>query len=118
MKKAVNSNVIAANAFLSTGQDVLSKDQVTEYVKTSSIRLNEELDMVVGPFNVNKFIKLYDPIFGVDMFDKDVFIRSENDIQVLIDCFRKSFPKEVKEILDETGRELMIEGFQKQYIKK
>ena len=118
MKKTVNSNLIAANAFLSTGQDVLSKKQVIEYVEISSEKINKETEMIVGPFEVDKFIKQYDTILGVDMYDKDIFLRGTNDIEILIANFRKVLPKEVKEILDETGKELMIEESQKVLIKK
>ena len=113
MKKELNSNLIAANSFLSTYQDVLSKEQVIEYVEKASSRINEELDMVVGPFDVENFIKQYNTIVGVDMHEKDIFLRGNNDIRLLIDNIRKTLPIEVKDILDETGRELMKEATQK-----
>lgn len=117
MKKKINSNVIAANAFLSTGQDVLSKEQVTEYVENSSIKLNEELDIIVGPFNVENFVKQYNTIVGVDMHEKDIFLRGSNDIRELINNIRKTLPNEVKEILDEAGKELMKEESNKVLVK-
>lgn len=117
MKKIINSNLIAANSFLSTCQDVLSKDQVIEYVEKASARINDELDMIIGPFDIESFIKQYNTIVGVDMHEKDIFLRGSNDIHVLIKTIRKTLPKEVKKILDETGKELMIEEIQKTLIK-
>ena len=117
MKNTINSNVIAANSFLSTSQDILSKNQVIEYVEKASIRINNEIDMVVGPFDVENFIKQYNDIVGVDMHEKDIFLRGTNDIRELINNIRKTLPIEVKEILDETGRELMREESQKVYTK-
>ena len=113
MKNTINSNLIAANSFLSTCQDVLSKDQVIEYVEKASVRINDELDMIIGPFDVENFVKQYDNIVGVDMHEKDIFLRGSNDIHVLIETIRKTLPKEVKLILDQTGRELMVEATQK-----
>ena len=116
-KKILNSNVIAANSFLSTCQDILSKNQVIEYVEKASMRINNEMDIVVGPFDVENFIEQYNTIVGVDMHEKDIFLRGSNDIHVLIETIRKTLPKEVKKILDETGRELMVEETQKTLIK-
>lgn len=118
MKNTINSNLIAANSFLSTCQDVLSKDQVIEYVEKASVRINDELDMVIDPFDIDNFIKQYDNIVGVDMHEKDIFLRGSNDIHVLIETIRKTLPKEVKLILDQTGRELMVEATQKVLAKK
>lgn len=116
-KKILNSNVIAANSFLSTCQDILSKNQVIEYVEKASMRINNEMDIVVGPFDVENFIEQYNTIVGVDMHEKDIFLRGSNDIHVLIETIRKTLPKEVKKILDETGKELMIKEVQKTLIK-
>ena len=116
-KKILNSNVIAANSFLSTCQDILSKNQVIEYVEKASMRINNEMDIVVGPFDVENFIEQYNTIVGVDMHKKDIFLRGSNDIHVLIETIRKTLPKEVKLILDQTGRELMIKEVQKTLIK-
>ena len=118
MKNTINSNLIAANSFLSTYQDVLSKEQVTEYVAKASSKINDELDMVIDPFDIDDFIKQYNTIVGVDMHEKDIFLRGNNDIRVLIDNIRKTLPVEVKEILDETGRELMREKSNKVYTKR
>lgn len=118
MKEIVNSNLIAANSFLSTYQDVLSKKQVIKYVEKASTKLNDELDIVVGSFDVENFIKQYDNIVGVDMYQKDVFLKSSNDIREIINTVRKPLPKEIKDILDETGRELMIEETNKVLAKK
>lgn len=116
-KKMLNSNVIAANSFLSTCQDILSKKQVIEYVEKASMRINNEMDIVVGPFDVENFIEQYNTIVGVDMHKKDIFLRGTNDIRELINSIRKTLPLEVKKILDETGKELMIEEVQKTLIK-
>ena len=116
-KKILNSNVIAANSFLSTSQDILSKNQVIEYVEKASMRINNEMDIVVGPFDVENFIEQYNTIVGVDMHKKDIFLRGTNDIRELIKSIRKTLPLEVKKILDETGKELMIEEIQKTLIK-
>lgn len=116
-KKMLNSNVIAANSFLSTGQDILSKKQVIEYVEKASMRINNEMDIVVGPFDVENFIEQYNTIVGVDMHKRDIFLRGTNDIRELINSIRKTLPLEVKKILDETGKELMIEEIQKTLIK-
>ena len=113
MKNTINSNLIAANSFLSTCQDILSKNQVIEYVEKASMRINNEMDIVVGPFDVENFIEQYNTIVGVDMHEKDIFLRGSNDIHVLIETIRKTLPKEVKLILDQTGRELMVEATQK-----
>lgn len=116
-KKMLNSNVIAANSFLSTCQDILSKKQVIEYVEKASMRINNEMDIVVGPFDVENFIEQYNTIVGVDMHKRDIFLRGTNDIRELINSIRKTLPLEVKKILDETGKELMIEEIQKTLIK-
>lgn len=116
-KKILNSNVIAANSFLSTCQDILSKNQVIEYVEKASMRINNEMDIVVEPFDVENFIEQYNTIVGVDMHKKDIFLRGTNDIRELINSIRKTLPLEVKKILDETGKELMIEEVQKTLIK-
>ena len=117
MKKIINSNLIAANSFFSTSQDILSKNQVIEYVEKASMRINNEMDIVVGPFDVENFIEQYNTIVGVDMHEKDIFLRGTNDIRELINSIRKTLPLEVKKILDETGKELMIEEIQKTLIK-
>ena len=117
MKKIINSNLIAANSFFSTSQDILSKNQVIEYVEKASMRINNEMDIVVGPFDVENFIEQYNTIVGVDMHKRDIFLRGTNDIRELINSIRKTLPLEVKKILDETGKELMIEEIQKTLIK-
>lgn len=113
MKNTINSNLIAANSFLSTSQDILSKDQVIKYVEKASARINDELDMIIEPFDIESFLKQYDNIVGVDMREKDIFLRGSNDIRVLIKTIRKPLQKEVKLILDQTGKELMVEETQK-----
>lgn len=116
-KIILNSNVIAANSFFSTSQDILSKNQVIEYVEKASMRINNEMDIVVGPFDVENFIEQYNTIVGVDMHKRDIFLRGTNDIRELKNSIRKTLPLEVKKILDETGKELMIEEIQKSLIK-
>ena len=116
-KKILNSNVIAANSFFSTSQDILSKNQVIEYVEKASMRINNEMDIVVGPVDVENFIEQYNTIVGVDMHKRDIFLRGTNDIRELKNSIRKTLPLEVKKILDETGKELMIEEIQKTLMK-
>ena len=49
MGKTVNGNIVAANAFLSTGQDVISIEELQRYVGTVRKKTNNKTPYSISP---------------------------------------------------------------------
>ena len=108
MRRTVTGSVVAANAFISTKQNILSKKQLNLYVKTVREKVNHLTDTFIGEFDAEVFLSRYDFIFGTNKDRKYIYILSEvNEEGVLEGYFRENLPIEFIKILDETGKELM-----------
>lgn len=123
MIKVVNANIVAANAFLTTKQDVLEKELIKKYVDKVREKTNYKTDFFIGGFDTTLFAKQYDFIFNIDKCNENIYILTDvKDRRVLKGYFRRGLPKKFIEILKETGKELIEEQLevekQKQLIKK
>lgn len=108
MRKTVTGSVVAANAFISTKQNILSKKQLKLYVKTIREKVNNQSDTFIGEFDAEALLIKYDFIFGTNKDRKYIYILSDVNKQgVLEGYFRENLPEEFINILDETGNELM-----------
>lgn len=123
MRRVVNANIVAANAFLTTEQDVLDKEQIKRYVDKVREKSNYKTKFFIGGFDITQFTKQLDFIFNVDRENKYVYILTDvNDKRVLRGYFRKDMTSSFVKILKEAGKELMQEELEKerskQYVKK
>ena len=127
MKKAINSNVVAANAFLTTQLDALDVEQIKWYVDNVREKTNYKTDLFVGGFDINSFIHQYDFAFNMSKDTKYIYLLSEmKDKKVLKGYFRQDLPDYFIEILKEIGTELLHSQIEKdkskpvqmQYYKK
>ena len=125
MRRVVNANIVAANAFLTTKQDVLDKKDIKRYVDIVREKANYKTKFFIGSFDVTQFTKQLDFIFNVDRENKYVYILTEvNDDRVLRGYFRRDMTSSFVKILKEAGKELLEEELKqirendKQYVKK
>lgn len=106
MRKSINANIVAANAFITTGEKILNKEEVVEYVDMVREKSNYKTDSFVGGFEVNSFARYFDFIFGESKDRRDLYILAEMDnIRLLKGYFRRRLPKYFIRILEETGIE-------------
>lgn len=106
MRKSINANIVAANAFITTGEKILTKEEVVKYVDMVREKSNYKTDSFVGGFEVNSFARYFDFIFGESRDKTDLYILSEMDnIRLLKGYFRRRLPKYFIRILEETGIE-------------
>lgn len=106
MRKSINANIVAANAFITTGEKILTKEEVVKYVDMVREKSNYKTDSFVGGFEVNSFARYFDFIFGESRDKRDLYILSEMDnIRLLKGYFRRRLPKYFIRILEETGIE-------------
>ena len=57
MRRVVNTNIVAANAFLTTKQDVLDKEDIKRYVDIVREKANYKTKFFIGSFDVTQFTK-------------------------------------------------------------
>lgn len=106
MRKSINANIVAANAFITTGEKILNKEEIVEYVDMVREKSNYKTDSFVGGFEVNSFARYFDFIFGESRDKRDLYILAEmDDIRLLKGYFRRRLPKYFIRILEETGIE-------------
>ena len=125
MRRVVNTNIVAANAFLTTKQDVLDKEDIKRYVDIVREKANYKTKFFIGSFDVTQFTKQLDFIFNVDRENKYVYILTEvNDDRVLRGYFRRDMTSSFVRILKEEEKELIKEELKqikendKQYVKR
>lgn len=115
MRKSINANIVAANAFLTTGEKILSKEEVVEYVNKVRKKTNYKTDSFVGGFEVNSFARYFDFIFGESRNKRDLYVLSDMDnIRILKGYFRRRMPKYFIKIMEETGKEYKQELLKKE----
>ena len=66
-RQPIDQNKVAANAFLTTGQDVLTVDQVKRYVEIVSKKTNGNTNMFVGGFDIHEFLNRYSFVFSMNI---------------------------------------------------
>ena len=120
MGKTVNGSIVAANAFITTKQSVMSTQDIKRYVGMVQKRVNHKTNFFVGPYDETTFMKTFDFIFTYDMNHKNIIVPSEvSDNKVLKGYFRKNLDKEFINILDDAGNRLLgINNSPKQLIKR
>ena len=122
MRKSINSYVVAANAFITTGEKILSKEEIVEYVNMVKEKTNYKTDAFVGAFEVNSFARYFDFIFGESRDKRDLYILADMDnIRLLKGYFRRRLPKYFIRIMEETGIEFeknKSKEFQKRLVKE
>ena len=106
MGKTVNGNIVAANAFFSTGQDVISIEELQRYVGTVRERTNNKTKYFVGVFDATTFMTMYDFIFEYDFNHTSIIVPSEVK-HLLNGYFRDRLDKDFIRILDEVGDQVM-----------
>ena len=110
MRKVVNANTVAANAFLTTKQDVLEVEKIKKYVDKVREKTNYKTNVFIGGFDVTYFVNQCDFAFNMDKYNRNVYILSDmKDRDVLKGYFRRSLPKDFIKIMKETGKELLEE---------
>ena len=119
--KTVNGIIVAANAFITTKQNVMSTQDVKRYVGMVQKRVNHKTNFFVGSYDETIFMNTFDFIFTYDILHKNIIIPSEvSSNKVLKGYFRKNLDKEFIEILDETGERLLGRNIdkEKQLVKR
>lgn len=110
MNKIINTNVVAANAFISTGLDVLEKEKVEKYVRIVREKTNYKTNIFIGGFDISSFLIQFDFAFGTDKSRKKIYVLKEyNSKKVLTGFFRINLPNHFIDILDKSGEELLEE---------
>ena len=117
MGKTVNGNIVAANAFLSTNQDVISIKEIQRYVGMVRKRTNKKTNYFVGVFDATVFMAMYDFIFNYDINHTNIIVPREMK-HSLKGYFRDNLDKEFIEILDEEGDKMMGKAPKKQTTEK
>lgn len=119
MTKVVNGSVVAANAFITTHQIVLSTQDVKRYVGMVQKKTNHKTDYFVGPYDEAVFMKEFDFMFEYDSEHKNIIIPiDEFSNKVLKGYFRNKLDKEFIDILDATGQQFLGIEKEKQIIKR
>ena len=106
MGKTVNGNIVAANAFFSTGQDVISIEELQRYVGTVRERTNNKTKYFVGVFDATIFMTMYDFIFEYDINHTNIIVPRETK-HILNGYFRDRLDEDFIKILDEVGDQVM-----------
>ena len=114
-RQPIDQNKVAANAFLTTGQDVLTVDQVKRYVEIVSKKTNGNTNMFVGGFDIHEFLNRYSFVFSMNINYTDIILLSKmKENGVLKGLFRDDLPKELIKIMKESGKELSLELIEKE----
>ena len=106
MGKTVNGNIVAANAFFSTGQDVISIEELQRYVGTVREKTNNKTNYFVGEFDATVFMAMYDFIFNYDINHTNIIVPIEMKHK-LNGYFRDRLDEDFIKILDEVGDQVM-----------
>ena len=110
MKKVINSNIVAANAFLTTEEDVLDVELIKLYVDKVREKTNYKTNYFIGSFDPTIFAHQFDFAFVMDKTYKYIYLLTEmQNKRVLKGYFRQNLPKNFIKILKETGQELLID---------
>ena len=119
MTKVINGSVVAANAFITTRQDIMSTKDIKRYVGMVQKKVNHKTDYFVGPYDEAVFMKSFDFIFVYDREHKNIIIPVDVYInRVLKGYFRKKLDKQFIDILDATGQQFLGLNKEKQFVKK
>ena len=119
MTKVINGSIVAANAFITTHQDIMSTKDVKRYVGMVQKKVNHKTDYFVGPYDETVFMKSFDFIFVYDQEHKNIIIPVDVYInRVLKGYFRQKLDKHFIDILDSTGQQFLGLGKGKQLVKK
>ena len=119
--RTINGSIVAANAFITTQQTVMSTEEIKRYVGMVQKRVNHKTNYFVGSYDETIFMKTFDFIFVYDRQHKNIIVPSEvSSNKVLKGYFRKNLDKEFIDILDDTGNRLLgkIEDKEKQLVKR
>ena len=107
MRKSINANIVAANAYISTNKKIMSIKQLEVFVNEVRRRTNDKTDYFIGGFDPTTFRYQFEFIFKTNRNNKFVFIPDElNNKEILIGYFRDRLPEDFIEILDEIGDKL------------
>lgn len=107
MRKVINSNIIAANAFISTNRIILESEQVERYVEIVREKTNNKTDFFIGGFDLNSFVRQFDFAFAMSKDKKYVYVLNEvKDREVLIGYFRHDLGNKFNKILNKSGLDL------------
>ena len=119
MTKVINGSVVAANAFITTHQIMMSTQDVKRYVGMVQKKTNYKTNYFVGPYDEAVFMKEFDFMFDYDKEHKHIIISiDEYKEKVIKGYFRKKLDKEFIDILDVTGNQLLGLQDEKQLVKK
>lgn len=107
MRRVINSNVIAANAFISTNRIILESEQVERYVEIVREKTNYKTDFFIGGFDINNFVKQFDFAFAMSKDKKYVYVLNNvKDREVLIGYFRHDLGGKYNKLLNKSGLDL------------
>lgn len=121
MRKIVSSNIVAANAFLSTGRNAIKETTITDYVDKVRKRVNNKTDIFIGGFDSGTFAYTYDFVFDRSDDLSTISIRTDmREKRVLNGYFRRDLPEELIKIMNEEGIKLFpnSQRHNKKYTKK
>lgn len=117
--KTVNGCVIAANAFITTQQNIMSTQDVKRYVGMVQKKVNHKTNYYVGPYDEAIFMKTFDFIFTYDRGHKNIIIpREVYSNKVLKGYFRETLDKEFIDLLDASARRFLGIKEEKVLVKK
>lgn len=119
MTKVINGSVVAANAFITTHQTIMSKNDIKRYVGMVQKKVNHKTNYFVGNYDETVFMKSFDFIFMYDQEHENIIIPADLcDDRILKGYFRKKLDKKFMDILDATGQQFIGLNKEKQFVKK
>ena len=113
-RQIIDQNKVAANAFLSTCEDILDVDQVKRYVEIVQEKVNGKTNMFVGGFDVHEFLTRYSFAFCINRNFTYIYLLTDvKDGKTLKGLFREDLPEELLKIMKESGNILALESLKK-----
>lgn len=108
MRKSINSNRIAGNAFTSTDRVQLDVDQIKDFVDIVREKTNGKTEYFIGGFDVSTFVATFDFVFKKTKDTKSVYVKEPMRNKIILEgFFRQSLSRQMQRIVDEAGNEIL-----------
>ena len=104
----INSDYVLANAFITTKQNKLSKDELWDYYTIVNNKLNPLKKDDISDFSVDRFLYRFDYAFELSDDDFYIILSDKFDKRLLDRYFRIGLPKYIIKLFDEAGKELKL----------
>ena len=104
----INSDYVLANAFITTKQEKLSKDELWDYYTIVDNKLRPLKKDDIDDFSVDRFLYRFDYAFELSDDDFYIILSNKFDKKHLDRYFRIGLPKYIIKLFDEAGKELKL----------